>query len=607
MHFDRHLPGLFAPILVAALLVSPASAGVQGEPILFTITFRGPSISQPASATGVLMTEGDILAPAQMPGPGPLPRPRIIATGGELGLNAYTSCLGHLPGTPCGIEVDALSRGWDAMLEPDGSNRPQPQVWFSVDNRGMGIVGMGAPPTVWSEGPTGDLPADVLIDLGLPSGPLPPPTVLPPFPPPAGSVAVFDGDGLAGAAGFRYPGLGLVEPNLPTGTPASTGDDLNGLDIGAPPAGVPSAIYFSLDAGFIDPLTGFANSGSAANQGASGASILRSANGVITVYATPQQLGLELITGDVDDVDALVLRENGNGTFQPASQPYAWLDGSRDMLIFSVRRGSSIIGRPDSIFGLPIEPGDLLVPPVLGGPPIGVGRPGIFIAAENLGLATVRSGTAVMGFGDDLDGADIVDLPCFDCNNNGIEDAVDIALGVSSDTNMNGIPDECEVIGAEYCHCPAPKGPCGNDDASAGCTNGTTLGARLSAIAGSGSVSLDNLVLRTINAPPNQPGIYYMGGTALEFPFGNGLRCVGSGGSGIRRFPPMSSGPGGVYELSSATLGAGIVATSQALFPPAGHITAGSTWYFQSWYRDPIGPCGAGFNYSNGQFVTFTP
>jgi hypothetical protein len=32
----------------------------------------------------------------------------------------------------------------------------------------------------------------------------------------------------------------------------------------------------------------------------------------------------------------------------------------------------------------------------------------------------------------------------FDCNQNGIEDSVDIALGSSVDSNRNGIPDECE-------------------------------------------------------------------------------------------------------------------------------------------------------------------
>jgi hypothetical protein len=34
--------------------------------------------------------------------------------------------------------------------------------------------------------------------------------------------------------------------------------------------------------------------------------------------------------------------------------------------------------------------------------------------------------------------------PHFDCNRNGIEDSIDIALGSSSDADRDGIPDECE-------------------------------------------------------------------------------------------------------------------------------------------------------------------
>jgi len=33
----------------------------------------------------------------------------------------------------------------------------------------------------------------------------------------------------------------------------------------------------------------------------------------------------------------------------------------------------------------------------------------------------------------------------------------------------------------------------------------------------------------------------------------------------------------------------------------------GTTWYAQTWYRDPAGPCGGGFNTSNGLVLTFTP
>jgi len=35
--------------------------------------------------------------------------------------------------------------------------------------------------------------------------------------------------------------------------------------------------------------------------------------------------------------------------------------------------------------------------------------------------------------------------PLEDCNGNGVEDAVDIALGGSSDVNLDGVPDECQA------------------------------------------------------------------------------------------------------------------------------------------------------------------
>jgi len=39
------------------------------------------------------------------------------------------------------------------------------------------------------------------------------------------------------------------------------------------------------------------------------------------------------------------------------------------------------------------------------------------------------------------------DAVVFDCNQNGIEDSIDIALGSSSDQNHDGVPDECEAAG----------------------------------------------------------------------------------------------------------------------------------------------------------------
>lgn len=36
-----------------------------------------------------------------------------------------------------------------------------------------------------------------------------------------------------------------------------------------------------------------------------------------------------------------------------------------------------------------------------------------------------------------------------DCNQNGVEDAVDIAYGTSADLDRNGVPDECQNLASE--------------------------------------------------------------------------------------------------------------------------------------------------------------
>jgi hypothetical protein len=100
---------------------------------------------------------------------------------------------------------------------------------------------------------------------------------------------------------------------------------------------------------------------------------------------------------NTDDLDALIFEDvNGDLLCTPGV----------DVLLFSVRRGSAVIGAIDSCFGIPIEEGDILTFPAVAGLP-----PCIFIAAENLGLATARSGTAVLPTGDELDALDIVPSP----------------------------------------------------------------------------------------------------------------------------------------------------------------------------------------------------
>ena len=83
-----------------------------------------------------------------------------------------------------------------------------------------------------------------------------------------------------------------------------------------------------------------------------------------------------------DDLDALILWENGDGVFQVPTDPYSWLGPQpTDMLLFSIRRESPLTGTLDPLgSALTIEEGDILLP--LSWSP----TPGIFIAAEKLGL-----------------------------------------------------------------------------------------------------------------------------------------------------------------------------------------------------------------------------
>jgi hypothetical protein len=583
---------LGAPALIF-LLSSPA--GAQG--FTFSIDWKGPMIGQAASLSPQPITEADILTFGPgAPGFGPLPPPALELTGFNLGLSLYTICSGHQPGQPCGIEVDALSQGTDRMLSANISRSEE--LWFSTDEWAQGMPQAHLGPTVFTEGGlAGDISADIFATIGLPNGP---------FPPSGGigrHVGVFDGNGLPtnSIGSAQYPGIGLVEPNVPNSTIDTDGDNLDALNLNAQHGFPPGGYYFSVDSGVSDPLSTVPNSGTASNEGVSGGDVLLVSIPAAppTVFASANLLGLDLVSGaDSDDLDALVLVENGDGLFNPSKLPYDWIGGGTDMLLFSVRRGSAVIGQLDSIFGEPIEPGDVLTTP-LGPAHGGVSPfPGIFFAAESLGLRTSRTHGAL--FGDDVNAMDFEGGSCFDCNNNGVEDAVDIATGSSSDANDNGIPDECEAI-EEYGYCRPSFAPCGNHDVEAGCENSTGSGAHLY-FTGTHEVGADDLVLNGTGLPPRVFGLFFMGSGRTSVLFGDGLRVVSDDPPGLFRFPVQATTLDGAM-----TEGPGIVALSCAHLPPPGCITAGSTWNFQGWYRDSQGPCGLQFNTTNGLEVVFGP
>ncbi|MEM8711933.1 MAG: hypothetical protein AAGG01_13355, partial [Planctomycetota bacterium] len=491
---------------------------------------------------------------------------------------------GHPGGTPCIVEVDAISNGADRAFIPNFEIRPG-DVMFSVDEFARGLNGPA--PNVRTEAMANEAAADVFTNLDfMPPGPFSP----------SGSgqnIGVIDGDGLPSTSGYAYPGVGLREPIFPNPSPFETGDNKDAIEWSDATF---FGLYFSLDGSFTDPLEGLAHSGSAAANGFVGGDILKRTAGAPALYAPAIALGLDLVGGpDTDDVDALILVDNGNDVYDPSFSLYDWVSGGTDMLLFSVRRGSAIIGQTDSLLGLPIEEGDILIPPGAGG---GAFLPGIFIPAEALGLVTRRSTSAPRG--DDLNALESPNLAILDCNGNGIEDAIDIAVGTSIDANQNGVPDSCEApvtIGTPFCFCPLPASPCGNASPTTGCLNSVGTGASITG-SGSTSVGLDNLVLTTSGMVPGTFAITFMGpGMIPSTPVGNGLLCIAGP---LYRFPSFATLGG------TASIGGGLVSFSITNNPPPGQIISGSTWNFQTFYRDIGGPCGSNFNLSNALSVTFT-
>ncbi|MDP6954833.1 MAG: hypothetical protein QF599_02570, partial [Planctomycetota bacterium] len=138
--------------------------------------------------------------------------------------------------------------------------------------------------------------------------------------------------------------------------------------------------------------------------------------------------------------------------------------------------------------------------------------------------------------------------------------------------------------------------PCG-DLGTNYCQATTNSSGTAAEIAGSGSISIaaNDFHLLSWNLPPSQPGIFYYGDTPGQFPLGDGYACAASGL--VVRLPPQTTSVWGdtnrLLDFTTPPF-------------PAAQITAGSTWYFQFWFRDPAAQ-GAGYNLTGGLSTTFCP
>jgi len=539
-------------------LTAAAAAQSPGLPV-FSIDWRSPTVSVPDSFTGTPITEGDLMMPQGLsPAFGPLPTPGIVESGGgfaPVGLNVagHLPCVGHPGGTPCAIEVDALSHAMDRMVNCNSVPGTTGSQWvFSVRYRGLGVAGFA--PDLASEAACIDESADVYGSVFVPCGPVAPGPVI-------GNYLYIDGNGMVNACGTTLvPGLGLIEP-------APGGDDLDALDDDVPDQWLPrsTCTYFSLDSGFLDPVFALPNSGSAVANGFRGGDVLVSCpNCTPAVYASAAILGLDSFGPDTDDLDALALRENGIPGYQRSITPYDWVNGSRDMLFFSLRRGSALIGQPDAFFGVPIEPGDILVPT---GPAGSV--PGIWIAAETLGLQTMRSTAGIIS--DDLDALDVRQEP---------EPGTRFCFG-------DGTGTAC---------------PCANFGAPGrGCANSVNPVGALLWGNGNASIANDTVHLTASGMPNNTTALVFQGtgvvAGGLGAVFGDGLRCAG--GSLIRML--LRTTLCGNREW-------GYDVPGDPLLHIAGGVSTPGVRNYQVWYRNAAAFCTAStFNLTNAYRIAWAP
>lgn len=549
--------------LVASAAAASAHAQATNGITVFSIDYSSITVSVPDTFTGAPITEGDVLSAATLiPQLGPLPVPGILETGGVvapqgLALGLHGPCVGHLPGTPCGVEVDALSHGMDRIqgLSIPGATNPAHYA-FSVERRSLGVAGF--PPDVFDEGLCFENTADVYVAGFLPPAPVAPFT--------GTNVGIVDGNGVANCTGTgAFPGLGLVEPNLI----APPGDNLDAVDMDVPDAVFPrtTCTFFSLDGTIFDPVTFIPGSGSAPAHGfLPGDVLVTNPGGAPQLYASAFQLGLDLppLLPGSDDLDALILCENGINGYQRSTVPYDWTTGASDMLLFSVRRGSALIGQPDAFFGLPIQPGDVLTPTGALGT-----QPGIWIAAEALGLVTYRAVTPPISNGDDVDALDSLQEP---------------------------------PAGSAFCGTAGtvPNCPCGNNGfPGRGCGNSVNASGAILWGNGFPSISNDTVILHASGMPATATCLVFQGTVALTSPvvFGDGLRCVG----GVQQRFPLRTAWCGNRSFGNGVPGDPSLSVYFGITSPA-------TLQYQVWYRDSAAFCTPNvFNLSNGYRITWVP
>ncbi len=212
---------------------------------------------------------------------------------------------------------------------------------------------------------------------------------------------------------------------------------------------------------------------------------------------------------------------------------------------------------------------------------------------------TLPGGQAVWVYGDTTGNADLTNTL-----NNDVPPLLMDSIGLPGRWMLRAVGPNCNTgsgVGTAFCNGDGSGTlcPCGNqNDGSngvSGCANSAGAGGGKLVASGSPSISAADLVLAGSTLQTGQAGLYLQGNNATGggngVVFGDGLRCAGGG---VVRLQVRNSGMTG-SSFTTVNIGA------------IGGVSAGQTKRYQLWFRDTAGPCGSGFNFTNGLEITWAP
>ena len=133
---------------------------------------------------------------------------------------------------------------------------------------------------------------------------------------------------------------------------------------------------------------------------------------------------------------------------------------------------------------------------------------------------------------------------------------------------------------------------CGSSNYCTAVANSTGQPSSISST-GSLKIHLNDLHLTATNVPAHMNGVFVYGAGQAQAPFGFGFKCIDEP---VYRMDTVQSDSAGMVTCAVDYYGVHV----------GGLITAGSTWNFQYWHRDPAAGAPA-FNTSDGLTVTFCP